>query len=332
MKLYLPITVDLYNIYPLPVINTQQYNIGRGALITLVAAGQMVVPDKETIYVYSKKKDGTSVYATCEILENQVKVDFDEQMLAVQGIIQMELQMVDSIGNNITTPIFQVNVQKSNIDFKAITSSNEFQALQEALKEVNELKEQGLKGDPGEAATIQIGDVTASNPGSVPVVTNTGTENNAVLNFVLPRGETGPKGDPGDVTNAIDPVGTTKENIGEVADAYYTGKALAELNENMNKCVLLFDRNITNTSTEYAINDDVSHFRIIIAIGSKNADKVIRGYATVPVAALTFFNGVYVQESMPGNITDLISLSFFGNKISTYYRGEMSHLRIYGMF
>lgn len=107
---------------------------------------------------------------------------------------------------------------------------------------------------------------------------------------------------------------------------------MRELNENMNKCVLLFDRNITNTSTEYAINDDVSHFRIIIAIGSKNADKVIRGYATVPVAALTFFNGVYVQESMPGNITDLISLSFFGNKISTYYRGEMSHLRIYGMF
>jgi len=107
---------------------------------------------------------------------------------------------------------------------------------------------------------------------------------------------------------------------------------LCSLNENLNKCVLLFDKNITNTSTEYALNDDVLHYRIIIAIGSKNTDKVIRGYATVPVAALTFFNGVYVQESMPGNITDLISLSFFGNKISTYYRGEMSHLRIYGMF
>lgn len=105
-----------------------------------------------------------------------------------------------------------------------------------------------------------------------------------------------------------------------------------ELNENMSKCVLLFDQNITNTSTEYAINDDVSHFRIIIALGSRNADKVIRGYATIPTAALSFFNAIYVQESMPGNITDLISLSFFGNKISTYYRGEMSHLRIYGMF
>lgn len=126
-------------------------------------------------------------------------------------------------------------------------------------------------------------------------------------------------------------------NIGVLAQLATTDKtslvdAINELNENLNKCVLLFDKNITNTSTEYALNDDVLHYRIIIAIGSKNTDKVIRGYATVPVAALTFFNGVYVQESMPGNITDLISLSFFGNKISTYYRGEMSHLRIYGMF
>ena len=126
-------------------------------------------------------------------------------------------------------------------------------------------------------------------------------------------------------------------NIGILTQLATTDKtslvsAVNELNENLNKCVLLFDKNITNTSTEYALNDDVLHYRIIIAIGSKNTDKVIRGYATVPVAALTFFNGVYVQESMPGNITDLISLSFFGNKISTYYRGEMSHLRIYGMF
>ena len=108
--------------------------------------------------------------------------------------------------------------------------------------------------------------------------------------------------------------------------------AINELNENMSKCVLLFDQNITNTSTEYVINDDVSHFRIIIALGSRNADKVIRGYATIPTAAFSFFNAVYVQESMPGNITDLISLSFRGNTINTYYRGEMSHLRIYGMF
>lgn len=72
--------------------------------------------------------------------------------------------------------------------------------------------EQGPKGDPGpagadgepgpagadgKAATIQVGSVTASAPGSNPRVINVGTENAAVFNFILPRGETGPQGPAG---------------------------------------------------------------------------------------------------------------------------------------
>lgn len=72
--------------------------------------------------------------------------------------------------------------------------------------------EQGPKGDPGpagadgepgpagadgKAATIQVGSVVASAPGSNPRVINVGTENAAVFNFLLPRGETGPQGPAG---------------------------------------------------------------------------------------------------------------------------------------
>lgn len=204
MKLYLPITVDLYNIYPLRVLNLQQNNVGRGALITLTAAGAVIVPDSESLYVYAQKPDGTVVYNTCTLKDNQIQVDFDEQMTVDSGILQVELQMVDTSGNSITTPIFQINVQKSNIDYQKITSQDSFQALVTTLAEVQELKKTGLKGDPGEAATIQIGTVTASDPGSDPKVTNSGTQQDAVLNFVLPRGiqgPTGPKGDPG-IANA----------------------------------------------------------------------------------------------------------------------------------
>ena len=200
MKLYLPITVDLYNIYPLRVLNLQQNNVGRGALITLTAAGAVIVPDSESLYVYAQKQDGTVVYNTCTLKDNQIQVDFDEQMTVESGILQVELQMVDTSGNSITTPIFQINVQKSNIDYQKITSQDSFQALVTTLAEVQELKKNGLKGDPGEAATIQIGTVTASDPGSDPEVTKSGTQQDAVLNFVLPRGiqgPTGPKGDPG---------------------------------------------------------------------------------------------------------------------------------------
>ena len=56
----------------------------------------------------------------------------------------------------------------------------------------------GPQGPAGQAATIQIGSVTS---GDAPTVTNSGTETDAVLDFVLqqgPAGPQGPKGDKGD--------------------------------------------------------------------------------------------------------------------------------------
>ena len=49
-------------------------------------------------------------------------------------------------------------------------------------------------GPAGKAATITVGTVTASEPGSDPQVTNSGTNSDAVFDFVLPRGPQGPAG------------------------------------------------------------------------------------------------------------------------------------------
>ena len=66
---------------------------------------------------------------------------------------------------------------------------------------------QGPKGDTGAAATVTVGTVTTGEPGTDAILTNSGTENAAVLNFTIPKGETGavgavgpqgPKGDKGD--------------------------------------------------------------------------------------------------------------------------------------
>lgn len=62
--------------------------------------------------------------------------------------------------------------------------------------------EQGIQGDQGiqgEAATVAIGTVTTSEPGSSASVINAGTSGDAILDFVLPRGEQGPQGIPGEV-------------------------------------------------------------------------------------------------------------------------------------
>ena len=49
----------------------------------------------------------------------------------------------------------------------------------------------GATGADGTAATVQVGTTTTGAPGTNASVTNTGTESNAVLNFVIPAGATG---------------------------------------------------------------------------------------------------------------------------------------------
>ena len=62
----------------------------------------------------------------------------------------------------------------------------------------------GATGATGTAATVQVGTTTTGAPGTNASVTNTGTESNAVLNFVIPAGATGADG-----TAATVQVGTT---------------------------------------------------------------------------------------------------------------------------
>ena len=56
---------------------------------------------------------------------------------------------------------------------------------------------QGPQGPPGAAATVTVGSTTTGEPGTQAQVTNSGTASNAVLDFTIPRGETGGKGDTG---------------------------------------------------------------------------------------------------------------------------------------
>ena len=53
---------------------------------------------------------------------------------------------------------------------------------------------QGLQGPAGSAATITIGSVTTSAPGTSASVTNSGTSSAAVLDFMLPKGKDGADG------------------------------------------------------------------------------------------------------------------------------------------
>ena len=66
--------------------------------------------------------------------------------------------------------------------------------------------QQGPTGAAGKAATIKIGKVTTGEEGSSAKVTNSGTENAAVLDITIPCGATGPQGPKG-ATGATGPQG-----------------------------------------------------------------------------------------------------------------------------
>ena len=67
---------------------------------------------------------------------------------------------------------------------------------------------QGPAGSPGVAAAISVGSTTTGAEGSMAQVTNSGTSSNAVLNFVIPRGDTGPAANLGT---------STPQNLGTAA-------------------------------------------------------------------------------------------------------------------
>ena len=104
---------------------------------------------------------------------------------------------------------------------------------------------QGQQGGPGQAATIQVGQVTTGKPGSQATVTNSGTENAAVLNFVIPQGATGQAGlTAAQVLALVYPVGsiyTSVNNInpgtfmaGTTWEAFAPGRTLFGVDTNFN--------------------------------------------------------------------------------------------------
>lgn len=201
MKIYEQITVDITNPYPLPKMQAQQGNIGRGAKIKLVHNGALIELDKEVVNLYARLPESTeAVYLSTTVANGVITADFTNVMLSKPGAVQVEIQIIENDvegGSQITTPIFVVEVNHSNINTGEIIASSEFNALVEALAEVQEYKANGLKGDKGDAATIQVGTVETLEPNQKATVSNSGNANDAVFNFGIPKGEKGDKGEPG---------------------------------------------------------------------------------------------------------------------------------------
>lgn len=178
-------------------ISLVQNDTGRSILFHVA---DYVVPSSATVTIYAAKPSGKIVYDNCTTVNGAVLYKVTNQMIAETGKTYFQIEITEN-NQVITSFLGEFNVQRRINDGTAIESKDEFKALEKALSEIAEYRKNGLKGDKGDAATIKIGSVTASEPGGEALVKNTGDSHNAVLDITIPRGEVGPIGETGRVEN-----------------------------------------------------------------------------------------------------------------------------------
>lgn len=138
MNIYKQITVDLYNEYPIPITTAKQYDTGRGLIVTVTTDGGIVDLTGTKVRAYFEKPDGTDVFIDCVIENNKAKVIMSDQVVAVPGIIKGELEI--TAGDIISNPVFEIIVYPSIVNARKIVSTNDFQALQEALQKSDQFE------------------------------------------------------------------------------------------------------------------------------------------------------------------------------------------------
>lgn len=201
------------------------YVQGTDALDIVFNFRDFEIPDSSSAQVFISKPSGKGVDNTAVIAGNAVTVNTKPEMFSEVGNTELQINIRNN-GELLTSFIQPVVVQK-NLSFHG-ESGNESDFFEEyigkidtaiseadtatdsanaaasdansAASNANDAAEDiRQKAESGEfSATVKVGTVTASEPGGDAEVTNTGTAQDAVFNFVLPRGEQGPKGDKGD--------------------------------------------------------------------------------------------------------------------------------------
>ena len=190
------------------------------------------IPAGATAQVFVQKPSGLAVYNAATISGNDVTVDVTTQMMAEVGFNKLQIQVMSG-EDNLVTFVQPVNVRQNYTDGKSEESKNEsnlFDELQEAAQAANTAAEAAnsaaeeieAKAEAGDfSSTVTVGGTTTGEPGSQASVTNSGTVQNPVLDFVIPtgaQGPQGPKGDPGsaediDTTPVTFEQASTRDNV-----------------------------------------------------------------------------------------------------------------------
>ena len=123
------------------VVVVKQYDKDTRNIIVKITDDGKPFPIDNTIVPRFKcqKTDGTKIYNDCNILDNgDVQIEITEQLTIVAGMHDCELVLFDGITDAVLhTMSFIVNVKDSVFPDDDVASTDEFNALQNALLEID---------------------------------------------------------------------------------------------------------------------------------------------------------------------------------------------------
>ena len=124
----------------------------------------------------------------------------------------------------------------------------------------------------GSTVSVNVGETTTGEPGTNASVTNSGDETNVVLNFTIPRGNTGPAGkqgpagEPGPAGPGVATGGTTGQILAKKSNANFDTEWIDVPNSGgLTKTILWTNPNPKNemTGTQIVMSDFITNYKLI---------------------------------------------------------------------
>ena len=150
------------------------------------AAGPYNMKDITSAILRAEKPDGKVMFNSCTVCEDRLEYIITTQTIAATGTVTCEITLMSSSGQVLVTPQFEIIVADIIYSDTEIESTNEYTALEEAIKKAAALKD-------GTTFTPSVSD-----EGVLSWSNSDGKDNPAAVNIKGPKGDPGDKGDKGD--------------------------------------------------------------------------------------------------------------------------------------
>lgn len=146
------------------------------------AAKPFGLNDVVSAVLRAEKPDGNVMFNNCTVCEDRLEYIITTQTIASIGTVTCEITLTSGSGQVLVTPRFEIIVADVIYSDSEIESTNEYTALEEAIKKASALKD-------GTTFTPSV-----SNEGVLSWSNSDGKDNPAAVNIKGPKGD---KGDPG---------------------------------------------------------------------------------------------------------------------------------------